>query len=97
MTAVTKTVMDQVRNIVVDLESLASQEYVDDERWEEMIVNWVDDIRWRVDNLERDLRTAPRESFCFTHEDVAYIKTNMREFPRFVELIEQLVWTNDCT
>lgn len=97
MTSVTKTVMDQIRNIVVDMEELAKQEYVDSARWEEMIVHWVDDIRWRVDNLERDLRTSPTGSFCFTADDVDYIKSNMQEFPKFLELIDQLVGTNDCT
>ena len=82
-----KTVMDQIRNIVVDMEELAKQEYVDDARWEEMIVHWVDDIRGRVDNLERDLRTG---SFRFTADDVDYIMANMQEFPRFLELVGQL-------
>ena len=81
--------MDQVRSIVRNMEELASQEYVDDTEWQEMIIQWVEDLRSRVANLERDLRASPG-SFCFTREDVDYIKNNMQEFPQFVELVQSL-------
>lgn len=81
--------MDQVRSIVRNMEELASLEYVDSTEWQEMVIQWVEDIRSRVANLERDLRASPW-SFCFTGEDVDYIKTNMQEFPHFLELIQSL-------
>ncbi len=81
--------MDQVRNIVRDMEELASLEYVDTNEWQEMVIQWVEDIRSRVANLERDLRTSPG-SFCFTREDVDYIKNNMQEFPHILELVQSL-------
>lgn len=84
--------MDQVRSIVRNMEELASLEYVDNTEWQDMVIQWVEDIRTRVANLERDLRASPG-SFCFTGEDVDYIKTNMPEFPNFVELVQSLIDT----